>query len=407
MNGFSKVSYKTRVFNREFSDTVRSVDKLKYLRWRFRTNNTLPVKFYHCNGDTYGYNTDKTLRKIVSGDYVSQGFTSNVVPLVLPVIINGEKNVIFISDQTAMIGNQTITGVPYGIAGTFCAGRLFIADGNKLKYSEDFNFVNFSVGLSFGGFVEIEQNAGDILYLANNGDDLYIIAEHAIYSFSPYGKPYEFKMEKVPTMELSIVKNSVFGEGNNILFLNKTDLCMFSGGKLKYINNTFLSLGNFTVSIAGGSNGLYVVPFYEQVGNVRVKYIYAYDFLQKKEVIDKVSTDILNAFTVAGEYASKMTDDVYYKLCIETETETVPAVYDGEYDFGTCAKKALCRIEAHITGSATVTVTGDGTFTATINEKCNNVPCFVHGKSFNIAFSNASSDFKLYKLAAHYVIYGE
>ena len=407
MNGFDRVSYKTHVFKREFSDTVKTVDKIIYTRASFDTNNTFPIKFYNCNGDTYGYSTDKNVRKVVGSTYVLQGFSSDVVPLILPVIINGEKDVIFISDQTAKIGDQTITGVPYGNAGAFCAGRLFIAVGNKLKYSEEFNFVNFSVGLDFGGFIELDQNAGEILYLAKNGDGLYVIAEHAIFSFSPYGKPYEFKLERVQTTELSIVKDSVFGEGDVVLFLNKKDLCMFTNDKVQYLNNSFLSFGTYYLEVAGGYNGLYVMPFTMQVGNSRIKYVYAYDFFKKKEVLEKVSTDVLNAFHVAGEYASRMTDGRYFRLSIGTETETVPAVYDGEYDFGTCAKKSVCKIEAHITGSAEIVVSGDGTYRAVITEKCNSVSCFVHGQLFNITFENASSDFKLDRLAINYVIHGE
>lgn len=398
MNGFDKVSYKTHVFKRDFTDQIKTVNQLTFTRTTIATVSTSPVKFYHCNGETYGYSTDKKIRKIVGNDYVVQDFTSNVVPLILPVIVNGEKKVMFVSDETAKIDNQTVSGVPYGSSGIFCAGRIFIADGNKLKYSAEFDFVNFSVGLDFGGFIELDKDAGEILYLSKNGDDLYVIAEHAIFSFSPYGKPYEFKLERIPTFGLSIWKNSVFGENGVVGFLNGKDFCMLSSGKVKFISNTMNTVGNFTLGVADGYNGFYALPFTVN----RVNHVFAYDFGLKKEILEQVSS-----WSVSGEYASKITDIRFYRTSISTATVTVPATYDGEYDFGSCAKKSVCGVEAHITGSADIVISGDGVFRATLTEKCNRASCFVHGQSFNISFENASSDFKLLSLALSYVIHGE
>ncbi|MBQ6979863.1 MAG: hypothetical protein IJQ07_04395 [Clostridia bacterium] len=398
MNGFDRVSYKTHVFKRDFTDEIKTVNQLTLTRTSIATAGTSPVKFYHCNGDTYGYSTDKKIRKIVGSEYVFQNFTSNVVPLILPVIVNGEKKVMFVSDETAKIDEETVSGVPYGSSGVFFAGRLFIADGNKLKYSAEFDFVNFSVGLDIGGFIELDKDAGEILYLSKNGDDLYVIAEHAIFSLSPYGKPYEFKLERIPTFGLSIVKNSVFGENGVIGFLNGKDFCMLSYGKVKFVSNTMNAAGTFTMGVADGYNGLYVLPFTVN----RVNYVFAYDFGLKKEVVEQ-----LTGCSVSGEYVAKNTDIRFYRTSISTATVAVSATYNGEYDFGSCAKKSVCKIEAHITGSAEIVVSGEGVFRAALTEKCNRTSCYVHGRIFNIGFENASENFKINKLVIYYVIHGE
>ncbi|MBO4251966.1 MAG: hypothetical protein J5911_04840 [Clostridia bacterium] len=403
MNGFSKVSYKTRVYKREFSDAVRTADKFTFTRTTIANASATPVKFYHCNGEIYGYSTDKKIRKVNGNEYTYQDFTSNVLPLILPVIVNGEKKVIFISDETAKIGNQTITGVPYGNSGVFCAGRLFIADGNRIRYSEEFDFVNFNVGLEFGNFIEVDLDAGEILYLAKNGDDISVVAEHALFNLSPYGKPFEFKVDRIPSFRLSVVKNSVYGEGGWIGFMSGNDFCVFSGGKVKNVSKVMHTVGNYTIGVAGGYHELYVLPYTAN----RLSYVFAYDFSFKKEVLEKLTTDALNTYTVAGEYASRITDIRFYRTSIETVKETASASYDGEYDFGSCAKKSVCKVEAHIDGSAEIVISGDGEYRAAITEKCNAVSCFVHGRLFNITFENASSDFKLYKLVINYVIHGE
>lgn len=398
MNDFAKVSYKPRVFKRNFSDTVKIVDKLTYTRTSVATLSTSPVRFYRCNGDTYAYCTDKKVRKIQGMEFLFQDFTSNVVPLILPVIINGEKKVMFVSDETAKIDGQTVSGVPYGCSGAFQAGRLFIADGSKLRYSDDFDFVNFSVGLDLGGFIELDQDAGEIVYVAKNGDDLYVIAEHAIFSLSPYGNPYEFQMKRLPTFGLSIVKNTVFGENGIIGFMNGRDFCVLSSGKIKFVSAALNTFGNYTVGVADGYNRLYVLPLTLN----RVNYVFAYDFELKKEILEPMGN-----YVVAGEYAAILTDIRFYRTSINAVTETVSDPYDGEYDFGTCARKSVCKVEAHITGSAEMVIAGDGVYRATITERCNCVSCFVHGRIFNVNFTNTSSDFKISQLVITYVIHGE
>lgn len=398
MNGFYRPSLDTKIFKKRFTDSVKTENAIAFTRTTIATRGTTPIKFYDCNGDTYAYCSDKKIRKVEGMEFSVVNFTSNVIPIVISVKINGAMKVMFVSDETATIDGETVSGIPYGVAAAFCGGRLFIADGYKIKYSEEFDYTDFSVGLNFGGFIEIDRNEGEILYVAEDGGKLYVITEHAVFALSPYGEPFEFKMEKLTDFGLSIVKNTVFGVGGTIGFLNGNTFCALSGGRIKFLSDALTGYTNMTVGVAGGHCGFYVLPFTID----RVNYAFVYDFVSGKEALENVS-----GYAVAGEYAAKTTDIRFYRITVITKTVSVADEYSAEYDFGTCRKKAVSRVEAHVTGSATIVVRGDGVFRATITEKCNSVSCFLHGRSFYIGFENASADFKAENIAVHYTIYGD
>ena len=398
MNDFERVSYKPRVFEREFGDAVKSSLKARFKKTQISVSGVTPVKFYDVDGDTYVYCLNGTLYKITNDALISTGFTSAVPPIVAPVIKNGVKTVLFISDVAAKVGAESVTGVPYGTSCAYFAGRLFISSGDKIKFSEEFDFTDFTVGLDFGGFIQADKADGEILYLYGDGKTLSVVCEHAAYTVTPYGEEYEFKLEKVPTFALDVKKGTVFGTGDRVCFISGDGLCVFSGGKIKRTGEAISSVAVSSFGTAGGKGGLYVLPF----TSGDAAYLYVYDTVKERETLQT-----LTEYTAFNGYAVKSGDDYLYEITAKADVETVAAEYSDEYDFGSCRRKSVCRVEAHIRGGANIVVRGDGVFRATLTEKCNEVSCFVHGKSFSIGFENASEDFKLYRLAVHYIIYGE
>ena len=398
MNDFERVSYKTRVYERDFEDASVSSSVVHFKKTQISVSGVTPVKFYDAGGDTYVYCSDGGLYRVANNALVSTDFTSTVVPLVMPVIRNGASTVMFVSDVAARIDNESVTGVPYGVSSAYLAGRLFIADGDKIKFSGEFDFTDFTVGLDFGGFLKVDKSDGEILHLSDDCGKLCVLCEHAAYIVTPHGEEYEFKMEKVSSFALDVKQGTVVKAGNRICFVSGDGFCTFVGGKIKRAGEALGSVVSSSFGIAGAVNGLYVLPFTS--GNN--SYVYVYDTVKEREVLQA-----LTGYTVASGYATKAGDTYLYEITAETDTETVAAEYSSEYDFGSCRKKSICRIEAHIRGTADVVITGDGFFRATLTENCNEVSCFVHGRSFTIGFENASGDFKLYRLAVHYIIYGE
>lgn len=397
MNGFHRVSLKPKVFKREFKNENVVKNAASFTRTAINAPDIIPVKFYYIANDEYVYCSDKTLRKNIGASYLSLQFTSNVPPLVLPVIRNGQKKVMFVSDERAVIDGDAIAGVPYGCSGIYFGGRLFIANGSTLYYSEEFDFTDFSVGLSVGGFVETDAYAGAIVYLFSNDEKLYVICRHAVYTFQPFGKPYEFKLEKIIS-GLNVAENSACPSEGDLYFISDKNLYRLSGEKIKSLGSALRSFSDFTVENTGENSGLYIA----RLVTGGTDYVYIYDTRTNKEALQESGS-----YSVTGKYAKKQTDDRLYLIGIREKTVTESESYSGEYDFGSCAKKSIVRVEAHISGSCRINVVGDGEFSATLTEKCNSVTCFLHGKNFNIFFDNVSLGFMAHKLTVYYVVYGE
>ena len=398
MNGFSEVSYKTRVYEKTFQRKTEIIPRAVFTRTSLSMSGRTPLKRYEANGDTYLYLSDKSLVKVNGNTVTDANFTSDVAPLVLPVIVGGANTTLFINDLTAKAGAETITGVPYGTSCAFCAGRLFIASGKEIKYSEEFDFTDFSVGLSFGGFLKTDAADGDVVFLAEDKGKLIALCEHAAYIISPYGEEYEFTMEKISSFALNVVKNSAFKAGNRICFISGDDFCLLTGGKIKRAGEKLATVAVSSYGGAGGKDGFYVIPL--SVGTKR--YVYVYDTVKDAETLD-----LAIGYTVCGVCAVKTGDDKLYDLSVSTDEVTATEPYSAEYDFGSCAKKSVCRVEVHASGSAEMLVRGDGFFRAAVTERCNEFSCFVHGRKFTIEFLNASADFKIDRLTVHYIIYGE
>lgn len=398
MNGFTKVSYKPRVFKRDFNGVNKLSTYAAFKKTSVSISGITPVKMYDLNGALYAYCSDKTVRKNTNGSFVSTGFTSNFAPLIVPIILNGAKETLFIGDTGATVGEDAVSGVPFGASCAECASRLFIADGDKIKYSEEFDFTDFSVGLDFGGFIGLDESDGDAVFLAEDAGNLYVIAEHAAYVLKPYGEQFEFVFKKLSSFCLDVKASTVCRIGNKVCFISGNDLCVLSEGKIKRVGAELHDLFDYSFETAGKTDGLYVLPVSEGGKN----YAYVYDTVEDKAVLQDIG-----GFSLVNGYAKKAGDDYLYKLTLKADKTARVNAYAGEYDFGSCAKKSVCKVEAHIKGSADIVIAGDGVFRATLTEKCNRASCFVHGQTFSISFENASSDFKLLSLAISYVIHGE
>lgn len=398
MNGFDRVSYKTHVFKRDFTDEKQVSVAAAFIKTVMSAAGITPVKIYDVNGAIYAYCADKTLKKYTGGAFATTSFTSNVVPHIVPIILNGTDKTLFIGDTAAIEGGSAVSGVPYGASCALCAGRLFIADGNKIKFSEEFDFTDFSVGLDFGGFIGLDDESGDALFLAEDAGNIYVVASHAVYQLQPYGEQFEFVFKKLSTFCLNVKAGTIAKAGNKICFLSGNDLCVLCGGKVKKVGGTLADFGAYSFGAAGVTKGVYHL-FVQSGGK---NYAYIYDTVGEREIINDIGE-----FSLLGAYAKKTGDDYLYEPTLKTNVSVGGSVYGGEYDFGSCAKKSVCKIEAHITGSAEIVVSGEGVFRAALTEKCNRASCYVHGRIFNIGFENASENFKINKLVIYYVIHGE
>lgn len=414
MNGFYNVSYKTQVYERDFTSGEKNGSNATSVFQSFAFENAffyrsgfIPVKEYRLNGDVYFYCSDKSLRKVSGNTFINAYFSSDVAPLIIPVVYGGAKKIMFVGKSgntvKAQIDGESISGVPYGSSFAFYGGRLFIADKNRLYFSEEFDFTEFTVGTLFSGFLETDEKSGDVLYLFGGKDGINIVCKKGIYLLTPYGEATDFTLKKVPTFYLEIAENSVCESGDAVYFLSGKMICVLSGNSVKSVGKAALEY-NFIGGVSGVTDGIYCLPITVN-GN---RFLYAYDTFSGVEKIISAGN-----FYPVGSYAYKTSDNTVYTVKRKYEQDSVTDAsldtevdFNGDYDLGTCLKKAVCGIEAHITGSATINLTGDSSFSATITEKCNSVSCFVHGRSFNITFTEPSADFTVKKIRIRYVAYG-
>ena len=435
MNGFNKVSYKQRKFVMEFVkpepsaqeetqetqyETIKTSD-IVFTATSLSRNGFSLVKAYDAAGSRYFYCNNKYIEKIVNNVFRGMSFYSDKPPVILPVVHNGETKVLVVgkyNDQVnATVGDTSVSGVPFGTAYAVVAGRLFIGDKSRLNFSKPFDFTEFSHELGSGGFIDLDADDGDIIYLAEAQGVLYVFCKHCIYKLSPLGEEYDFTLKKISTCYLNIREKSVCECFDTVYFASDDAIFAFSGDKVKQVGEGLKFL-TFTNGYAGVADGIYILPVTLSGANK----IYIYDGASGTEKLKDA-----NGYTLCGNYAYKSADNVIYRIgrtvveetvAIETagvtsgesgsaQTTEETDLFDGDYDLGTCLKKAVTGVEAHVAGSATMNIEGEGFKTVTLTGACNAFTCFLHGKNFHITFTNRSQDFFISKLTIKFITYGD
>ena len=212
MNGFNKVSYKVRTFKRDFTKEREAVllNSVNYCETTIPASGYTPVKVYRVNGSVYVYCDDNGVIKLTTRGFQSTGFTSEVPPLIISVIKNGARKVLFIGTNSAEIDGQSVD-VPFGESFAYLGDRLFIASGRKIYYSAEFDWTNFSVGLDFGGFIETDVQSGNIVCLAVHSGKLAVLCEHALYELSPFGESFGWTLSRVTDKRFNAAHGAACG----------------------------------------------------------------------------------------------------------------------------------------------------------------------------------------------------
>lgn len=397
MNGFERVSYKVKEYKFDFTGDKEdvAVNAVRFVETDIAASVT-PLRFYKADGRIFAYCSGGALVEFISGSAVATGFTSQTPPLVIPLTVSGTRTVLFVGGSSAMMNGNAVTGVPYGNSFAFCGGRLFIANGRKVYYSAELNYTDFRTGTGYGGFVETEAEDGDVIYIARISNKLIILCERAVYELSPYGESYEFTLKRVCALGAIAAANSACKAGDGLCFSGEGSFFLFSGDKVKLIGTDLKRYDISEMKAATFDDGLYLLPFVSGGKNL----VYVYD-----AACGKTAVISAGRFTPVGAFGYADGETYFYRAA-KPENGFAAGGFNGEFDFGTCRKKAVCGIEAHISGSGEIEVNGEGSYRATLTEKCNAVSCFVHGRSFKIAFVNASADFRIYGLTVKYVIFG-
>ncbi len=311
----------------------------------------------------------------------------------LPIVKDGEKAVIVVTPDTAEVARNasgTEISVPYGIL-RFYAGRIFSASGKTVFYSGLYDFTSFDPNIGGGGFIELEEDDGDIVGIEELSGKLYIFCKNSLFSLTAFGEPTDFKLEKLSFPRLTPDENSVLKVDSNVYFLSGNILKKFDG---KTVKTASLSLvGKTLTGEAESFSGMYVRTITGEDGN----YSFVYEDATGEEAFVKIPTNAECNGAITPQRASGKI------LRLTGETVGVDLYSVEGADFGTSAIKTVLAADVGATGTATLLIKGES---GTVKRKIKNGGSYVKfcasGRFFDLSFTDCSEDFSINRLKLIY-----
>ena len=318
-------------------------------------------KIYFAGGDYYVYCEDKKVYKAVKNDssgtyeFTAGSKVYSEAPHVIAVKKNGKKKIlVFGKDGAEIFGESAAVSVPYGKVCAVAGGRLFVASGREIKFSEAFDCVNFSTGTSgAAGVIGVGGDEGEVVCMGAIGDELVILCKRKALVLTATGDISEWKLKRVATEGFSVEEGSAAWCNGKAVFRSGKKLYVFYKSALTAAKSV---IDDKNIAFAGSACAflsVYLLP--AESGNE--KYIYAYDSATGEEFS-------LPYYPLLSEKGGAAYDGDNGKvLGLEFDTKVVTAGEgfspDGTEDFGTADNKLLVRIVLKTTGIGKVKVSGD------------------------------------------------
>ncbi len=354
-------------------------------------------KIFGIGEDIYLLSSDGFFYKRENGTFLAVSSTQFGTDLkFLPVTYNGEKATLVVTPSTAEIdcGETSLqVSVPYGIL-RFYAGRLFVASGKTLYYGDLFNFTSCGVGNMRGGFIETENEDGDIVGIEEKDGKLFMICENAVLSLTAFTSPEEFKMERV-CANSGAQAGSVAKVGDRIYFIGEEGLKRFDGKKTETASVTLAG------EVADGDAESYCGKYVITVKRNGVSHTYVYeDFTGAEDIIGLPDHAVSDGAVTAQSSVGKVMRLTASYAFFSGETQ-------DESDFGTSKEKVAIAADMSVTGSAVFNISGK---TETVSKQVtggeNYLRFNVAGRKFSVSFTGASSDFSVNRFKIIYAVTG-
>jgi len=241
----------------------------------------VPARFYQVEGKRYCLDILGNLWQDIDGVYtrfVNATFTSE--PHITPVIYQGEKRILIFSKEKGVLkglGEEEVT-IPYGKAFTIFKGMLFVAEGSVLRFSAPFNFTDFTIDLTLGGFIEVDNALGEIMGIAQGNDGLTLLCKHGAVYLEVKGERVEYTLKNLQTDYIDVKDNTVAQVNGGLCFISGNKICYLKKGKIAEHNlptylGEILDFGACNLNGerihfgAGGENRTYFVYVTTTLGN--------------------------------------------------------------------------------------------------------------------------------------------
>lgn len=340
---------------------------------------------YRAGGRTLAYCSDKKVYERTNTGYVSlSDKTFDFAPQIVAIPYGGETKLLIAGEEASVIeGDETEKNVPYGDCFAVFNGMLFVAKGNLLRFSAPFDFTNFSVGTTLGGYFETEREDGEIVFMRGLNGKLCLICEHAVIELSVTGDRTDYSAEKIPLGYLDVKKNSAAEIGDDVFFI--------SDGKLVKYGKSFktfpLPAGTALYSAynAASANGFYLLPF---LRNSEYKMLCVKSGNEENGFITKGS-----GYVADEGYAINPSNN---KICLAVESTKEDKPAPLETDFGTCAEKAIVKAEICADRTLSFVVSGDfGERKFFAEAGCNTFYCNLISKKFAFSADGAGKNTRI------------
>lgn len=354
-------------------------------------------KIFGIGEDIYLLSSDGYFYKREDGVFIAVSSTQFGTDLkFLPVTYNGERATLVVTPSAAEIdcGETCLqVSVPYGIL-RFYAGRLFVASGKRLYYGDLFDFTSCGVGNFGGGFVETEDEDGDIVGIEEKDGKLFMICENSVLSLTAFTSPEEFKMEKV-CANTGAQAGSVAKVGDGICFIGEEGLKRFDGKKTETASVTLAD------EVVEGEAESYCGKYVITVKRQGVAYTYVYEESTGAEDIIRLPDHAVSGGAVTAD------DSVGKIVRLTASYAFLAGETEDESDFGTSKEKVAIAADIRVTGSAVFNISGK---TETVSKQVmggeNYLRFNVSGRRFSVSFTSASSDFSVDRFKIIYAVTG-
>lgn len=111
--------------------------------------------------------------------------------------------------------------------------RLFLANGQALKFSAALDYENFKDSIDDGGVINLVSERGNIVGLKTVGEKMYIFLESGVMTLTSFGAARDFVVEDLLYKGGPIVPDSICVCGEKIAFLAEDGIFVFDGRRFE------------------------------------------------------------------------------------------------------------------------------------------------------------------------------
>ncbi len=353
---------------------------------------------YFVNDNVYVYCQNGCLYELQEQKFNRVCDCLNIKPTIVIGVENGKERPLVVLDGKVFYLGEYFEPVMVPAGHSACIshdGRLFIANLHSIYRSGMYDFENSSINLGEFSCINIDKACGEIIEIVCLQKDVIAVCKNAIVKLS-FSNQTEVNVEKLSVGNIRVNEQSVALVGENIMFINGSQLYAYDNGNLSLLSSAFEKYNLIQNGKAKAGNGKYYLSVKDKFN--QANYIYIYDSVNKKDcVID--GEDLV----VCGEECF-----VNNKGYLCTITTDKPSNLNGKWvskrlDFNNNSKKTLKSLSIKVNTDALLTISGTfGKRSYSLTKGYNNLPLNLYSDCFVVEITFLDGQFWAQNLQLEY-----